>query len=247
MNFSAEKASRKWPCGALWPHAQRQWLPLPRSCWCFARQSSPAAAAQGRRRHPGATCSGRAGRSCAEPCSPAPCRCRRPRPAEAPRNPTGRQPRSPGPNSPRPTSRRPPVPTRPPNSAAAAALGLPAGADGGDRDRPQHPRHQGRRRLRRRGPGAAGGRGAAGQAAGLGEAGGDPALRHGVGDRRLDPHRHGAAGGKPRQHRSAISTISTPSSAAAATAWSAPGCPSTAAPTRSTFAPSSSPTASRSR
>ena len=78
--------------------------------------------------------------------------------------------------------------------APAPALGLPAGADRGDRDRSQHSRHPWSRRLRRRGSGAAGGRGAAGQAAGRGEAGGDPALRHGVGDRGLGPHRHRAAG-----------------------------------------------------
>ena len=132
-------------------------------------------------------------------------------------------------------------------AGTAAALGLPAGADRRDRDRPQHPRHQGRRRLRRRGSGAAGGGGAAGQAAGFGEAGGDPALR--------DGERRSPTGSAPTWRRwppasaaaSANSTISTRSNAAAATAWPAPGCPSTAAPTRSTFAPSSSPTASRSR
>ena len=47
--------------------------------------------------------------------------------------------------------------------------------------------------------------------------------------------------------RSAISTISTRSNAAAATASPARSCRSTAAPTRSTCAPSSSPMAARSR
>ena len=47
--------------------------------------------------------------------------------------------------------------------------------------------------------------------------------------------------------RSAISTISTRSNAAAATASSARSSPSTAVPTRSMFAPSSSPMAARSR
>ncbi len=46
---------------------------------------------------------------------------------------------------------------------------------------------------------------------------------------------------------SANSTISILSTAAAATVWLAPGCPSTAAPTRSIFAPSSSRTANQSR
>ena len=100
----------------------------------------------------------------------------------------------------------------------AAALGLPAGADGRDRHRPQHSRHPRPRRLRRRGSGAAGGGGAAGQAAGCGEARGDPALPDGVGDRGLDPHRHGAAGGEASAASSATSTISTRSNAAAATA-----------------------------
>ena len=116
-----------------------------------------------------------------------------------------------------------------------------------DRHRAQHSRHPWRRRLRRRGSGAAGGDRAAGQAAGFGEAGGDPALHHGVGAGRLDPQRHRAAGGSASAAPSPISTISTRSNAAAATASSAPSSPSTAAPMRSTFAPSSSPTASRSR
>ena len=64
---------------------------------------------------------------------------------------------------------------------------------------------------------------------------------------RVDPQRYRAAGGAPRQHRSPISTISTRSNAAAATASSAQSSPNTAAPMRSTFAPSSSPTAARSR
>ena len=86
-------------------------------------------------------------------------------------------------------------------AAHATAVGLPAGADGRHRDCAQHPRHQGRRRLRRRGSGAAGGDRAAGQAAGFGEAGGDPALYHGVCAGRVDPQRYRAAGGAPRQHR----------------------------------------------
>ena len=86
-------------------------------------------------------------------------------------------------------------------AAHAAAVGLPAGADGRHRDCAQHPRHQGRRRLRGRGSGAAGGDRAAGQAAGFGEAGGDPALSHGVCAGRVDPQRYRAAGGAPRQRR----------------------------------------------
>ena len=82
-----------------------------------------------------------------------------------------------------------------------AAIGLPAGADRCHRDCAQHPRHQGRRRLRGRGSGAAGGDRAAGQAAGFGEAGGDPALSHGVCAGRMDPQRYRAAGGAPRQRR----------------------------------------------
>ena len=81
-------------------------------------------------------------------------------------------------------------------AGAAAAFGLPAGADGCDRDRAQHSRYPRRRRLRRRGSGAAGGHRAAGQAPGAGEAGGDPPLHDGDRDRRLDPHRHRAAGGE---------------------------------------------------
>jgi hypothetical protein len=86
-------------------------------------------------------------------------------------------------------------------TAGATAVGLPAGPDGCHRDCAQHPRHQGRRRLRGRGSGAAGGDRAARQAAGFGEAGGDPALYHGVGAGRLDPRRYRAAGGAPRQRR----------------------------------------------
>ena len=85
-------------------------------------------------------------------------------------------------------------------AAHATAVGLPAGADRRHRDCAQHPRHQGRRRLRGRGSGAAGGDRAAGQAAGFGEAGGDPALYHGVSAGRVDPQRYRAAGGAPRQH-----------------------------------------------
>ena len=88
-----------------------------------------------------------------------------------------------------------------PRPRRAAAFGLPAGADRCHRDRAQHPRHQGRRRLRGRGSGAAGGDRAAGQAAGFGQAGGDPALSHGVCAGRLDPQRYRAAGGAPRQRR----------------------------------------------
>ena len=80
-------------------------------------------------------------------------------------------------------------------AAHAAAIGLPAGADRRHRHCAQHPRHPWRRRLRGRGSGAAGGDRAAGQAAGFGEAGGDPALPHGVSAGRLDPQRYRAAGG----------------------------------------------------
>ena len=82
----------------------------------------------------------------------------------------------------------------------AAALGLPAGVDGCDRDRSQHSRYPRSWRLRRRGSGAAGSGRAAGQAAGGVEACRHLALRHGIADRRLGPHRHRAAGRQSRQH-----------------------------------------------
>ena len=81
----------------------------------------------------------------------------------------------------------------------ATAFGLPAGPDRRDCDCSQHSRHPRPRRLRRRGSGAAGGYRTAGQASGFSKARGDPALPDGVGDHGLDPHRHGAAGGEPRQ------------------------------------------------
>ena len=167
----------------------------------------------------------------------------RPRPADAPAAEAGSPRRAAGgPEAAKPAEQAAPAP-----QPRAAALGLPAGADGRDRHRPQHSRHPWRRRLRRRGSGAARGDRAAGQAAGLGEAGGDPALRDGVRVGRLDPHRYRAAGGKPRQHDLPISTISTRSNAAAATASSVRIFPNMAAPMRSTSAPSSSPMAARSR
>ena len=132
-------------------------------------------------------------------------------------------------------------------AAHAAALGLPAGADRRHRDCAQHSRHPWRRRLRGRGSGAAGGDRAAGQAAGFGEAGGDPALPDGVGARRLDPQRYRAAGGRPRQHRLRSRQFRLVRMPRPQPRRRRASSPSTAAPMRSTFAPSSSPMAARSR
>ncbi len=84
---------------------------------------------------------------------------------------------------------------------AAGAIGLPARAHRCDRHRPQHSRYPWSRRLRRRGSGAARGRGAGGQAAGCAETRSDPPLRDGVGGRGLDSQRYRAAHGVPRQRR----------------------------------------------
>ena len=95
--------------------------------------------------------------------------------------------------------------TRPPadsgeGRATAPPLTRPAGWLRGRSRCSQHPRHQGRRRLRRRGPVRLG-RWCCRTSAGHGEAGGDPAVRCALSRRsRLDPHRHGAAGAKLRQH-----------------------------------------------
>ena len=180
MNFSAEKASRKWSCGSLSP--QRGGNGYRCGAADALRPADPAAAATRAGAWPQGPWSGLFGETQAEEAAPGACwRCRCPR-RDRPRRPSptagGEQakPRTGGPTSRARTPRREPTrrPSRP--RRATAALGLPAGADRCDRDRAQHPRHQGPRRLRRRGSGAAGGRGAAGQAAGSGEAGGDPPL-----------------------------------------------------------------------
>ena len=231
MNFSAEKARRKWPCGGF-GRGEAAMVTAAALLLMLAAPSGP------RRRREGRGWSGAVER---------PVRASRPKPrraalphggavAEAASAGGAGEPRPSSPSGKAGAGREPTQSRRAGRARAAAALGLPAGADRGDRDRAEHSRHPRARRLRRRGSGAAGGGGAAGQAAGVGEARGDPALHDGVGDRRLDPHRHGAAGRKPRQRRSAISTISTRSNAAAATASPAPNCPNTAAPMRSTSA-----------
>ena len=189
MNFSAGKAGRKWPCRGSpcgeWPTLAAGAVLLLMLC----ASADPAAArkpdrglwsdlfGQGRPRLRGALL-------------PASVPLPRPRPSDAPSHEAdkpaaGQQARL----QPNRLSRAP-----------RAALGLPAGADGCDCDRAQHSRYPRRRRLRRRGSGAAGSRGAAGQAAGFAETRSHPTLHHGLGGGGLDPHRHGAAGGKPRQH-----------------------------------------------
>ena len=165
MNFSAEKAARKWPCGGF-GRTGRQWLPSPRCCCCSARRPSPRRGAKvaagpgtlGRpvRRRAGRSAARAAVRRVGAAAEAASGRgARRAAGAREARGRTSKRP-------PRPTSR----PSRPLRRARAAALGLPAGADRSDRDRAQHSRHPRPRRLRRRGSGAAGGGGAAGQAAG---------------------------------------------------------------------------------
>ena len=194
MNCSAEKASRKWAYG-VFGRTARQWLPLQRVV-LLGVSSEQALAAKGTRLAPWGDLFG-AGppevrRTVHRSAVPLP----RPRPADAP---TSRA---------RPSQRRSGLPRQPSPTAEQAApapqprrsLGLPAGADRRHRHRPQHSRHPWRRRLRRRRSGAARGHRAAGQAAGVGEARGDPALRHGLCAGRLDPDRHRAARDEPRQH-----------------------------------------------
>ena len=223
MNFSAEKASRKWACGGLACEPQMVY-------GCLALQlvvDAAAAGLPGVRPHEAAAGRGQAAlgrpvRRRASQSTRGRCASRVGAVAEAA---SGRGPCSSRRATRRPRSRRPARASKPARTsrarAAAAALGLPAGADRRDRDRAQHSRYPRRRRLRRRGSGAAGGGGAAGQAAGRGKAGGDPALHHGLRDRGLDSHRHGAAGASASAAPSAISTISIRSNAAAATASSA--------------------------
>ena len=234
MNFSAGKARRKWPCGGLGCTEAANGYRRGRAADALRANRTRCGGAKGPapgRRGPRATCSGRAGRSCAGPRSRHRCRCRsrvrRMRPAAEPEKPAaGKQ--APA-ETDKPAEQAAPAP--PPPSACRLAL------TGRDRDCPQHSRHPWRRRLRRRGSGAAGGRGAAGQAAGFGETRGDPALRHGVGDRGLDPHRHGAAGGKPRQRHQRSRQFRLVRMPRPQPRGRRANCPSTAAPTRSTFAP----------
>ena len=229
MNFSAGKASRKWPCSGL---ACGEW-PMVIVAAALLTLCSPAAPAEAARQSgqaPWGDLFGEAGRSRAGPQLPrtgavaeaASGRCTSDRVRKA--------------RGWRTDACRGGQGSRTGRPSAAAALGLPVGADGRDRHRPQHSRHPWRWRLRRRGSGPAGGRGAAGQAPGFGEARRDPPLRHGVGDCGLDPHRHGAAWRQASAASSATSTISTRSNAAAATAWLAPDCRNTVAPMRSMFA-----------
>ncbi len=178
--------------------SSRQWLPLPRWRSCLACQPDRPSRRKRPARRRGLTCSGmdrrrrgnaapRGGGAAAE--------------AAPGRGPFSRA-RQAGQGAAGVSRQRQARPAGCARTAAhATAVGLPAGADRRDRDCAQHPRHQGRRRLRGRGSGAAGGDRAAGQAAGFGEAGGDPALYHGVCAGRVDPQRHRAAGRAPRQHR----------------------------------------------
>ena len=230
MNFSAEKATRKWPYGAVgraraaMASAAAAWLVL-----CRADRPGRGGA-QDRSSGPGAACWSNGDRGRAIPCHGPRCRCRgraRPKRQHAGREAGRRSTAGSGQRSKACRNAR----------TAAGAIGLPAGAHRCDRHRPQHSRYPWPRRLRRRGSGAARGRGAAGQAAGCAETRSDPPLRHGVGDRGLDSQRHRAADGVASAASSAISTISTRSNAVAATASPAPNCPSMAAPTRSMCGP----------
>ena len=147
MNFSAEKATGN---GLLAPLTaeRRQWLP-PWACAAWPLMAARRGARD--QAHAAVDLFGRPPKlrgSCIRR-DTAP----RPRPAEAP---TGRDRRSRGGQA--------GAAEAAPSPQAAAALGLPAGADRRDRDRAEHSRHQGARRLRRRGPGAARGHRAAGQA-----------------------------------------------------------------------------------
>ena len=180
---------------AFWTRL-RQWLPPWPRCCRSACLPVPPAALWHRRAPWGGLFRDGAGQGRTEPCFRTAVPLPKPRPAEAP----AIEPEPPAAASSRPASHRPTAePSRRPHRATTA-LGLPAGADRGDRDRPQHSRYPRPRRLRRRGSGTAGGGGAAGQATGRGQAGRDAPLRHGLGDRGLGPHRHRAADHEPRQH-----------------------------------------------
>ena len=201
MNFSAQNASRKWAYGAfrriepamVTVAAVALLLGMPAGPAMAAKASRPAPWADlFRDVSPGERGTPRQRRDTRR------CRCRsraRPRPLQPSATSRTRSSRR-LPRTGSPTEQAAPAP-QPTPQPSACRLALTDDS----RDCAQHSRHQGRRRLRGRGSGAAGGDRAAGQAAGFGEAGGDPALYHGVCAGRVDPQRYRAAGRAPRQHR----------------------------------------------
>ena len=194
MNFSAQKASRKWPCsGSAAANGNGYRCGGAADIWLASRSRRGGPERPVRR--PGATFSAMSRPKARRAALPAPVPLPKPRPADAP--PTGSDKPAAGEQTPAEADKA----AEQAAPSAAAAHRLPVGPDGRDRHRPQHSRHPWRWRLRRRGSGAARGRGAAGQAPGFGKAGRNPPLRHGVSDCGLDPHRHGALGGEPRQRR----------------------------------------------
>ena len=226
--------------------SQRQWLPLPRRRSCLACQPSRPWRRKRRARRRGPTCSGmRRQEQRARPRRAAAVPLPKPRPAEAPsaerEQPDEGAARRPAETA-SPTEQAAPAPQPPPQPSAcrlaltdaiAIAPSIPdihgaGGCGGEDLVRLEAIVLPDKRQVSVK-PAAI--------------------LRCTMASALADWIRNDIAplAAAPRQHRSPISTISTRSSAAAATASSAPSSPSTAAPMRSTFAPSSSPTAARSR
>ena len=202
MNFSAEKARRKWPCGGLacgeWPMVTAAAALL-----VLCAQADPAAAARRARQAPWE----RPVRAAAAP------KLRRRRAAgggavaeaASGRGPGGRagdsRRRQTGARRAKPAEQA--APRTPPPSACRLALTEqiaiapsipdihgPGGCGGEDLVRLEAVVLPDKHRV-------------------AVTPAGDLALHHGLGDRGLDPHRHGAAGRRPRQQPSAISTIST--------------------------------------
>ena len=233
MNFSAEKARRKWPCGGLGLRRMANGYRRGAAAGALCRKSGPAAAA----RRPGAWSQGPWGELFGA-------RSRKLRRGRAARVGAAAEaasggcaatgPEAPAAAKPAPAETDKPAeqaaPAPPPPSACRLALTEEIAIA------PSIPDIHGARRLRRRGSGAAGGRGAAGQAAGRGQARGDPALHDGLRDRGLDPHRHGAAGGKPRQRHQRSRQFQFVRMPRPQPRGRRPYCPNTAAPTRSTSA-----------